>query len=253
LLDPSLGIGRGMIEDFGADWIASNFKRPAGTAGGVIWLFGDSHASSIAKGLDAATWRTWRLKLVMTCTYSFLGGSNTNTRIVTAITSALKECVQAGDLLVFIYHAERFSSGSASFGYGESASIATYETRLRHLQSLVVQKNAKLVLFGDWQRLPHVGAFCYPMKLGIKLFNCSVSKMVLLRDRALYYSMLRNISKLPSVYFLNILDVLCGGDRCDETLPGTKTLGFADTNHLSDAGSSYLSPFICSFLRRFQK
>eukprot|EP00966_Prymnesium_polylepis_P197515 4577038-Prymnesium_polylepis.1 len=38
-----------------------------------------------------------------------------------------------------------------------------------------------------------------------------------------------------------------GAKRCGAFVPGTSTLAFHDTGHLSSAGSLYLWPFLCDF------
>lgn len=75
--------------------------------------------------------------------------------------------------------------------------------------------------------------------------KCAVSQAALRQRRALYYSVLQKVSQLQSAYMVDLLGPLCDGDHCDETLPDHRTLGMTDTNHISEAGTFYLAPFLC--------
>merc|ERR1712187_518099 len=83
-----------------------------------------------------------------------------------------------------------------------------------------------------------------------KVVKCARPKETLKKERAPFYKTMQNISALPSVYFMDLLDVMCTQDHCNELVPGTRrTLAIEDTGHLTNAGSLFLAPFICQFLR----
>lgn len=230
----------GKLDDPGfVGHIEAYLKRPANAAHGVVWLFGDSHAARLAQGLDAAT---WGMKVVTIQSGKVLPteSDSHSKQAFDIFLDALGKNVQKDDIIAFLY---------ASFRVVTWPNAEYYGGQLRRFQSLAVSKGAKLVLFDDVPNFDYPGPLCYPSKWGVKLFNCTASKMALRRKRILHTDVLRNVSALPSVYFMDLLDVLCSGDRCDETLPYLpRTVGFDDTNHLSDAGTYYLSPFICQFL-----
>ena len=43
--------------------------------------------------------------------------------------------------------------------------------------------------------------------------------------------------------------LFCSGGFCGPLIPGTQTMGYADNSHLTRAGSLYMWPFLCTFLR----
>jgi hypothetical protein len=55
-------------------------------------------------------------------------------------------------------------------------------------------------------------------------------------------------------YYLPIHHLFCNGaapnDKCGVLIPGTTTVAYLDNNHLNSAGTSYLWPFVCSFLKQ---
>ena len=49
-------------------------------------------------------------------------------------------------------------------------------------------------------------------------------------------------------HFFSYFDLFCDGDTCSAAIPGTRTVGYRDGNHLSSAGSLYVAPFLaCAF------
>ena len=45
-------------------------------------------------------------------------------------------------------------------------------------------------------------------------------------------------------HFFSYFDLFCDGDTCSAAIPGTRTIGYRDGNHLSSAGSLYIAPFL---------
>ena len=54
-----------------------------------------------------------------------------------------------------------------------------------------------------------------------------------------------SVKYLPVSWFY---DKLCTATTCGATVPGTDTVAYLDTNHLSTAGSLYLAPFLNCYL-----
>jgi len=52
----------------------------------------------------------------------------------------------------------------------------------------------------------------------------------------------------PSVFHFDGSDLLCDEGICSGYIPGTDFVAYIDADHLSDAGSAYLWPFVCSYL-----
>ena len=49
-------------------------------------------------------------------------------------------------------------------------------------------------------------------------------------------------------HFFSYFDLFCDGDTCSAAIPGTRTIGYRDGNHLSSEGSLYIAPFLaCAF------
>jgi len=216
--------------------IKDYLKRPANASHGVVWLIGDSHAARLAKGMEAATWKMPVVLMQSNMCALMTSPDKYSKVIMPIINSALKENLREGDIVAVIYASWRV--------YNNKTLGASFEARLRALQPIVHERGAKLVLFGDWHEIPHPGPNCY----GTDIMDCTVNKAKWLKMRVEYDKILQRISALPSVHFMNFMDLLCPGDHCNEILPGTNTLGFKDRDHINDAATYYLAPFICHFL-----
>merc|ERR1711879_1110825 len=127
---------------------------------GGLWLFGDSHALRISKGLDAAT-RGMKLFLGSSGIVMLqLADEHTN-QTVAAYMYGLEKNLQEGDLVVVIYAASRFEvyvDGGQGWLPTKSealAAAAMYEAWLRDFQALADSRGAKLIMFADWQTIPH--------------------------------------------------------------------------------------------------
>jgi len=49
--------------------------------------------------------------------------------------------------------------------------------------------------------------------------------------------------------YFGVEELFCNREFCSPFIPDTGFLAYDDAHHLTDVGSSYLAPFICSFFR----
>lgn len=138
--------------------IKTHFRRPV-TNQKVFWLFGDSHAVTVAPGLARAI-SPHRLFYAQSGVATFMTDQN----------DPLAECTEqllrslegpqglrSGDVVGVLYFAGRGCCGRSQL-----------EKNLRRIQSLAGRRNAQIVLFGDWPELPHGGPLCWPMRGGLR-------------------------------------------------------------------------------------
>mmetsp|Transcript_166514 Transcript_166514/g.404633 ORF Transcript_166514/g.404633 Transcript_166514/m.404633 type:complete len:133 (+) Transcript_166514:1-399(+) len=92
---------------------------------------------------------------------------------------------------------------------------------------------------------------CVPTKSKPTVMEtCFTAKSEMIKDLAPVWKTWLELSDLPGIFFFDILPLFCSGETCGAFIPGTGTLAYHDGNHLSDAGSFYLWPYLCTALAR---
>merc|ERR1712048_169549 len=118
-----------------------------------------------------------------------------------------------------------------------------YSNYLRSWHTVITARNASLVLVDDPPTLPDKGYRCVlqdePCRIGKELASKGVEPL---------RTVARNMLKFTDTYLFSYFDLFCNDTSCNAKVPGTDTMGMADDNHLTLAGSLYLWPYVCSFL-----
>jgi len=135
-------------------------------------------------------------------------------------------------------------AGAATSG-NETVPIAHFWREL--LQTLEVTtffRNVTLVVFDDVPQLPGYPGICAGSGNVSACTGTEVASRAALKLRPDILGL-----NLTTAKFMNLHRLFCAQGYCGPMVPGTQTYAYMDDNHLSVAGSLYLAPFICSFLK----
>ncbi|CAK0896961.1 unnamed protein product [Prorocentrum cordatum] len=61
---------------------------------------------------------------------------------------------------------------------------------------------------------------------------------------------LRELQRTSSLLLFEYRDLFCHGDICMPFIPGSNVMAYEDASHLTPAGSRYVAPFLCEFLKK---
>ena len=125
-------------------------------------------------------------------------------------------------------------------------SIIDQQRRLRRLQRLVEGKGAHLVLLGDVAGLNSR----QPQMCLAGLANaCQRSWDEVSYEFSLERMMYDELATTSnSTFHMRIAELFCSlNGECGVYIPGTTTSAYADAEHISNAGATYLWPYIASF------
>lgn len=171
------------------------------------------------------------------------------------VSSRLASEVKPGDVV---------SVSNSALAFLDLPALPAYLQWLESLQETVVHRGGSLVLFGFTPILPSPGVSCMPTYLDpsaplrCQVLRSSGSKdMKNLKDKSVQVcteraehvvEMYTNLTKSKSrTHFFNHHDLFCDAHECGAFVPGSRTLAFYDTSHLTEAGSHYLAPYVCDF------
>jgi len=227
-----------MEEGFGAQPIANKLKclAPDGVVGtkaaNAIYLIGDSHSAMLRTGVGSAT-------SMPVFSASWWGSGHAGK--VADIEDALMQVVQPGDSIFF---AMRWDARSVT------SFKADIDVIIRVLQA---KAGAHLVIVEDNPVMKSEPATCY-MTAAQGKFPTACSRTI--TDVSLHYPEYKQAvtgytTAHPGfVHYLETQGMLCDTTTgtCDYNVPGSWAPAYRDTDHLSEDGSRYLSPFICSFM-----
>jgi hypothetical protein len=122
---------------------------------------------------------------------------------------------------------------------------------VRKLTHAAVQKrNASFIFYGDNPHLRNDMTECVPTWIRPNdARSCETSVTEQQRYQASHAAFGQSLaSAFPSTYYFERWPLYCNGKTCDSFIPGSCTIAYIDFNHLSIEGSTYSSPFMCSFM-----
>jgi len=239
----------------------------------AVYLIGDSHANSLSEGLMASldgaasvVWAAmgagcgWVSARVRQAEYqcreddcSDSDGAQNCEAYNEAIVAVFEQVLQPCDTVVL--HNARGKYGGTDDDPWLGDWWETYDDQAAHvrtLQAIVTSKGASLVLVGDGIELPSEPSYCIPTPFAPDAMSQCTLEYNDANDFD-EYELYRELAGQESTYFMELAPLMCtpidGGprQRCDATVPGTDTISYHDTGHLSSAGSLYLWPFLCDF------
>lgn len=159
-----------------------------------------------------------------------------------AVRKALEDQIKPNDIVAVCHKRTKLSLGNqVEF--------------LRDIQKFVTSRGAKLLLIGDVPQLPDRSLHCIPSTFAPnRARHCEISSDTVAKDdvsHARESAVYRELAREKSTFFFDTFPLLCDPNShvCGAFVPGTSTLAFIDDDHLTSAGSFYLWPYLCSFLR----
>jgi len=227
---------------------------PAAPGSPVMFVIGDSHANAILPAFKVAVSGSfWIRKFTSMCGFFpeqyYDDDPDTFRRNclgqVRGVKHALSRVLKPSDVVVLAQAHFKVFKTSPSGSYN----ISSYEKHILELRELVLHRHAKLLLLGDVTGIPSDGSECLPTWLHPAWSECTTAKSQALARLDPYHSVLHEMaSRGGDVFFWNFAPLLCTEQICDHLVPGTNSLAFFDTNHLTEAGAIYLWPYLCAFL-----
>eukprot|EP00931_Biecheleriopsis_adriatica_P019541 TRINITY_DN13288_c0_g1_i4.p1 TRINITY_DN13288_c0_g1~~TRINITY_DN13288_c0_g1_i4.p1 ORF type:complete len:837 (+),score=62.36 TRINITY_DN13288_c0_g1_i4:226-2511(+) len=199
----------------------------------VLYLIGDSHVRSLTPAFQAASSRP-----VVLISY-YLGS-------VELIEKQLREVVDNNDLVVYAHYFDPRTDTPRSTFRPEDArtQLERFNASVQTLSNITEGVGAKLLLIGDTPTLRTTVETCSGHT---SPSPCAVPASQ--NYTRAYNDIVQNFAKLSGVYHFDTLPLLCHGQVCDFSVPGTSSPARIDSHHLSAAASLYISPFLCSFLQ----
>jgi hypothetical protein len=209
------------------DLVAKCWPREARQA---IYIVGDSHAERLSATFAAATHipahsLTW---------YQHQKESYSQTL------AALKLVLKEGDVVAFPVR-QNFDKDVAEL-------TSRLEKYLAELYEIIHSRKAKLLLIGSNPQMQGHAKMCFlkqktTQACGSNLASKNSSRPVLMT--------MYDYMKKPDVHFFDTYDFFCDrAGACPIFIPGTHTVAYSDTHHLSEPSSFYLAPFLCSFFKK---
>jgi len=223
-------------------------RGPAGNKR-ALFLFGDSHAASVSMGLREAVSDELVFASLTNGGCGFrppsvdLPRPPACDRYNKEVMDSIARVVNRSDIVTVQSDYTYFPTNRSLFDQ------ANY---LRTLHDMVSARGASLLVLGDVPHLRARGLWCVPTLLSPNASRrCDRPKQQVMQLMAPWRNMLSDLAKQHrDIYFFDYLDLFCDDNTCGAMIPGTRTLGFFDTSHLTEAGSHYLWPYIRSFLKR---
>lgn len=187
-----------------------------------IIMLGDSHSSALRYGLKSA--------LGMDVIYVAFGNWVLSKHIH-EITEVLPKIIRHGDVVAWTENA--------------IISLSDYEQHVDNIFAAVKSVNSSLLLLGDTPQLPLEPQKCL---LGRQFCTIDFDKQSAEREKFdnLIYG---KYASEPGVVYYNMFESLCSKQWCNMYVPDTRTIAFADKDHLNQFGSMYVAEKICNFLQ----
>mmetsp|Transcript_53091 Transcript_53091/g.127288 ORF Transcript_53091/g.127288 Transcript_53091/m.127288 type:complete len:140 (-) Transcript_53091:9-428(-) len=119
---------------------------------------------------------------------------------------------------------------------------------LEELYTFTASRHVPLVLLGDWPELHRWGYSCIPTAWSASaLDRCKYEREP--NFRGVDYTAYQELAAAHAdIYTFSLYDLLTDGDTVGAVVPGTDTMCYFDSMHLTKTASEYLGPFICSFM-----
>mmetsp|Transcript_74860 Transcript_74860/g.124323 ORF Transcript_74860/g.124323 Transcript_74860/m.124323 type:complete len:760 (+) Transcript_74860:89-2368(+) len=212
----------------------------------TLYLLGDSTASKFRYGLEKAVFGSFIVKRLTNtgCSYGPPSGGSLDEceRNTKKATAAVVNNLRKGDIIAI--------SNLWTHREHENHWMDGFFSMLDSLHAAASSRGAKILLIGPKADLPDQGQSCVPT-----LFHRNVTgkcELPVQKAREVISPVLQTLKKFtegrPAIALFEYQDVLCDDRTCGAFVPGTKTLQFYDTIHLTEAGSLYLAPYISYFL-----
>jgi len=204
-----------------------------------MFLVGDSHAGHLVAAVQAAVADMMSFNFVAKATCVGTQKKRACAEFRRAVYKALKREIRSGDVVFLSFHVLEDTADTADIAYA---------TRLhKMLATLVASRNASLVVFRDTPFLETYGPDCMPSPLRPTPEHCTTPLQELEKRDSRFLKAYETILAHSTRTYIFDHDVLCNGMECGAFVPGTRVLACSDKNHLTEAASLYLSPFLCSF------
>jgi hypothetical protein len=136
---------------------------------------------------------------------------------------------------------------------GSLHSMAKYVEFIHQWSNLAQQHGASVLVLGDETVMPQQGLMCIPSPYNPNAGEKCVrprkwGSFFAGKFRAALRHLLDNV--VNNTYFFDPRHLFCDDTKCSAMIPGTLTLAIGDQEHLTIEGSTYLWPFLCSFLSK---
>lgn len=226
----------------------------------AVYLFGDSHASTVAPAVmaafDGAASVVWSAA-GFSCGYLSMELDEFVREIRNqddgwkkdaceeacrcfnnAADAALEQTLEPCDVVIICNHHLKFANNMDQ--------VRAQQERLRTLQAIVERKGAHLVFLGDVPGVQQQATMCSASSAMAASCERSLDliQQEFAHERLIYTEVASGHS---STFYIPVYELLCTADKCGVYIPGTTTVAYADTDHLTNAGAMYLWPFIAAF------
>jgi len=226
-----------LAEGFGPMTMEQKLKclAPDGVVGAktapAIYIIGDSHSAMLRTGIGHAS-------SMPAFSASWWGANHAGK--VSDIEDALGKVIQQGDVIAY---AMRW----------DARGVNQYEEDINVILKVIKPKGAHLILFEDNPIMKTQPAGCYmaaakgsfPTACAKPLPEVATSHMPFINSANSFVA-----ANPGTVHFFQMAPVLCDSSTqtCDYNIPGSWSPAYRDNDHISEDGSLFLSPFICSFM-----
>jgi len=222
-----------------------------------VFLFGDSHAQMFVPALRNAVSRDYSLVYATKPAVPpqqnncFLGTSDYCRRVGDRIATLLKP----GDIIAISFASWKMTPvlvPPAGFK-GSFDSMEKYVSLIRWWSNEANKSGASVLVLGDQTVMKDQGLFCIPSSFNPDAgAKCARTRKWGTYFAAKFRAKLRELldTVVSNAYFFDARDLFCGDLYCGAMIPGTRTLAIGDQEHLTIEGSTYLWPFLCSFLSK---
>jgi len=124
---------------------------------------------------------------------------------------------------------------------------------LNDWMTIADNKGARVLMLGDHhsyiQYWPDVPTKCSNLGLPADLRSHCFPKKQDVMNSAITLR-LRELQRTSSLLLFEYRDLFCHGDICMPFIPGSNVMAYQDPHHLTAAGSLYVAPFLCEFLKK---
>jgi len=232
----------------------------------MVYLVGDSHASSYVPAFSASLARYGGNATLRHAAVGHLCGYNSKAfsdaligtfpslnslmprchDYINTTTSILEQNLKAGDIVAVATAMYKYWGYSSVHGLNFDLSF------LHELRSLVEARNASLILLDDSQKLPRNGISCVSSTSDPDAASrCLVSRSAAVQQRqavTLAFEDFCNQSEAST--FFNSFEIFCPPTllNCSAFLPNQSTLAILDRDHWTFEGSLYVAPSLSCHL-----
>jgi len=245
---------------WGWDYVSMVFKSPAvetcltpnrGPNGAkpAVFLFGDSHAQMFVPALEHAVGKdfafVYATKPMRDC---FLGASPFCKRVGDTIVRLIKP----GDIVAIGFASWKMTPAvvKPSGFQGAFSSGQKYVDLIRYWSGETKKHGASVLVLGDPTVMKDKGLFCIPSPFNPKAGErCTRTRKWGRFYGKKFRDTLRGLlNQVDNTFWFDTRYLFCDDSMCDAMIPGTRTLAIGDQEHLTIEGSTYLWPFLCSFM-----